>query len=75
MKILALIFAMALVAGCGKVCVKPKFDPPPRPTLPTITEAELQCLSDATFSLLLQREQMRRNYAEDLEAIAKECSK
>jgi len=74
-KILALIFAMAVVAGCGKVCTKPDFKVPPRPSLPTISEAELTCLSDASFALVLKREQMRRNYAQDLEVIVKECAK
>lgn len=42
---------------------------PQRPELPTVSAAELQCLSEEAYQKVLRREQLRRNYAEELELI------
>lgn len=42
---------------------------PERPVLPVVDPEELGCLSDEAYERLLMREQLRRNYAEQLETI------
>jgi len=42
---------------------------PPRPVLPAIKSADLQCLSDDTYLRLAQRNRLQRHYAEQLELI------
>lgn len=75
MKTLILLSFFILVACAPKEVIKPVFKVPARPHLTTIPGEQLTCLSDETFALLLKREQQRRKYAEDLEAIVKECAK
>ncbi len=40
---------------------------PARPSLPPLDASELQCLSDDAYKRLLLRDQLRRQYAEQLE--------
>jgi len=44
---------------------------PTRPALPSITSAELTCLSDEAYDRLATRNRMLRQYAEELEVIIK----
>lgn len=67
---------MALIAfalsGCGAAPVRQVSQPlplPERPLLPRVYEAELMCLSDETYRRVVERERLRREYAEILETI------
>lgn len=42
---------------------------PERPLLPRVYEAELMCLSEETYRRVVERERLRREYAEILEII------
>ncbi|KMQ73776.1 hypothetical protein [Marinobacter subterrani] len=42
---------------------------PPRPELPSVSGEQLQCLSDETYTALVNRDRQRRDYAELLESI------
>lgn len=44
---------------------------PPRPMLPPVDAAQIECLTDDVVRLIVQRDQMRRNYAAQLETIIK----
>lgn len=53
------------------VYLKPQLTLPDRPELPTIKSSEMKCLPDDVKKKLVERETLRREYAEDLEAILK----
>jgi hypothetical protein len=42
---------------------------PVRPLLPSVRAEDLMCLTPDTYRRVVQRDRMRRNYAEELEAI------
>lgn len=42
---------------------------PVRPVLPHVNASDLECISDTTYSALVNRETLLRHYAEDLEII------
>lgn len=64
------ITLIILGSGCTRTVYKPvPLDRPERPALPAVEAQALQCLSDDTFSRILEREQLRREYAEELEVI------
>lgn len=42
---------------------------PPRPELPRLDEADMECLSEQTYYRLIRRDRARRNYADELEAV------
>lgn len=42
---------------------------PPRPVLPTVSTQELAPLPDVVYRVIVERERLRREYAEELEAI------
>lgn len=42
---------------------------PARPVLPRLTATDLACLPDDAYRRLVERERLRREYAEELEAI------
>lgn len=44
---------------------------PTRPVLPSISAAELQCVSDATYERIEARNRLQRQHAEKLEKIIK----
>jgi hypothetical protein len=44
---------------------------PARPVLPAIKVDELQCLNDAVYRRLAERNRLLRHYAEELEVIIK----
>lgn len=48
---------------------------PPRPILPAIKAAELQCLSNQTYSDIAQRDLLRRQYEQQLELVIKSTHK
>lgn len=65
---------LLLLAGCASAPPQVRYlstplPLPPRPVLPALPGAELQCLSDATYRDLVRRDRLRRDYAEQLEAI------
>jgi hypothetical protein len=64
------VFLLGMVLGCSSVEQRPdaSYPAPARPTLPSISKEELQCLSPQTWQKLEQRDRMRRQYAERLEA-------
>jgi hypothetical protein len=71
-RISPLILALAL-AGCAtppRYIARPVVLPlPERPTLPHVSGAQMQCLSDAAYSTLVERERAIKGYAEQLRAI------
>ena len=68
-------FAMLLLAAALSGCTSPvrqvsqPLPLPARPLLPRVYEAELACLSDESYRRLVERERLRREYAETLETI------
>lgn len=42
---------------------------PARPVLPVVYQGDLSCLSDETYARIVERERLRREYAERLEVI------
>ena len=57
-------------SGCAAVRYVPApLEAPPRPVLPRIEAERLQCLDDATYRALVERDRLRREYAERLEAL------
>lgn len=69
----ALALAMTLaLGGCSTPQVRYVTAPlplPPRPELPTLTGNQLQCLSDEAYKAIVRRDRLRREYAEQLEAV------
>jgi len=67
---ISIIAAVILLAGCcdPQYIVRP-LNLPPRPNLPTIKESELQCLTSDTYKKLVERDRLRKNYAETCEAV------
>lgn len=74
-KLLMAIVATLIITGntgCTSQRVQYQILPlllPERPLLPAISTDELQCLSDATYIKLAERNRLRRQYAEQLETI------
>lgn len=58
-----------LVGGCSSHYVSQPLPLPVRPVLPAVYQGDLSCLSDDTYARLVERERMRREYTERLEAI------
>lgn len=67
---IAVFLLGGMILGCSSVEQRPdaSYPAPARPTLPSISKEELQCLSPQTWQKLEQRDRMRRQYAERLEA-------
>jgi len=70
----AALLVLTAISGCQWLPERVEFVCPPipetvRPVLPRISADELQCLGDDTYRKLMNRETIRREYAEDLEAI------
>lgn len=66
------IISLAIGSGCSAPEVRYVTRPlelPVRPLLPGIQPAEFACLSQETYGRLVERERLRRNYAEELEAV------
>jgi hypothetical protein len=42
---------------------------PARPVLPRVSAEDMSCLTDQAYRKLVERERLRREYSEDLEAI------
>lgn len=42
---------------------------PPRPDLPRLDAADLECLSDDAYDRLVRRDLARRHYSDELEAV------
>jgi hypothetical protein len=66
---------MALIAFALSGCAAPvrqvsqPLPLPERPLLPRVYESELACLSDESYRRIVERERLRREYAETLETI------
>lgn len=74
LKLAAAIILITAGSGCAAPEVRYVIEPlplPARPVLPAIGEAELMCLSDDAYHRLVERERLRREYAEKLEEIIK----
>jgi hypothetical protein len=67
----SLVAVVAGLGGCGAQVrhVSQPLPLPERPLLPAISADELSCLAPGTYRRLSQRERLRREYAETLEAI------
>lgn len=70
--LLAAVLAGLLLGGCSWWDDPLDGDPvtfycPERPALPALIAEELACLSDEAYRKLLERDRLRREYAEDLE--------
>lgn len=67
------IIWLAIGSGCAQTpevrYVTRPLTLPPRPALPVLVPADVQCLSDDAYRRLVERDRQRRNYAEILEAI------
>lgn len=77
-KRLLLIAAITLTAlgntGCTTTEVRyvPVQQPlplPPRPILPAVTAQEMECINKDAIARLIERQRLRRQYAEELELI------
>lgn len=66
MKCLLLVF---LLAGCTSNPSSFHLTKPPRPVLPTLTDADMACMDNDAYNRLIMRDRMRRWYAESLEAV------
>mgnify|MGYP006902066400 CR=1 FL=1 len=66
-----IIIGSLILTGCftRTVAVCPELPDIQRPMLPRINADDVQCLSDQTWDVLVMRERLRREYAEDLEAV------
>lgn len=75
LQLLFLVAALVLVTVSLPACTLPvryTSEPlplPARPLLPALTAADLACLTDDAYRRLLTRDLLRRQYAEELEAI------
>lgn len=70
--LLAVIAAALIMMGCSKtVYVTQPLPLPPRPALPPVTAAELQCLPDDVYGRMLQRQRLGRHHRDKLEAVIK----
>jgi hypothetical protein len=66
----ALIALLLTACAAPQVVYKPvPLSMPDRPTLPTIQGEALQCLSDAAYTAIVERDRARKLYAEQLEAV------
>lgn len=67
----AMLLLAAALSGCTPPVrqVSQPLPLPERPLLPRVYEAELMCLSDETYRRVVERERLRREYAEILETI------
>lgn len=77
-----LILLMIGLVGCAAqppvekvVYVTTPLELPGRPTLPTWKAADMQCLSTEMKQKILDRDTLRKNYSEQLEAIIKSTHK
>lgn len=66
---IALVLTLAGCAAPPTEYVTAPLPMPPRPELPSLSGEQLQCLSDEAYRDLVRRDQMRREYAEQLEAV------
>ncbi|MDH5185204.1 MAG: hypothetical protein OEX12_15080 [Gammaproteobacteria bacterium] len=60
--------------GCAHtemVYVSERLSLPVRPILPSLSSDDLQCLSDDAYRRLVERNRLRREYAEEMEVIIK----
>lgn len=69
--VLALVVWTLLGCAAPAQCLKPAVTLE-RPTLPAVPAARLQCLDDATYAALVDRELRLREYGEQCEAILRE---
>lgn len=68
----AAIIWMATGSGCaftGARYIQEPLPLPPRPVLPALTAEDLACLPAEVYERLVRRDLLRRQYAEELEAI------
>jgi hypothetical protein len=81
MKKIILLLSLVLLSGCAFLEEKPPVEKivyltnplqlPTRPTLPTLKGADVSCLAPEVKKTLQERDRLRREYAEELEAIIK----
>lgn len=65
-----LLLALALSACTQKVVYQQvPIYAPPRPVLPLIMRDKLQCLSDETYTAIVERDRALKTYSESLEAL------
>lgn len=75
MKAAAIILTL-IISGCETVrYVSSPLPLPARPVLPQIESKALQCLSPETYSDLVKRDMLRRQYANNLELIIESTHK
>jgi hypothetical protein len=61
-----------MVIGSGCTSTQYVIEPlllPQRPVLPSLSAADVSCLSGAVYRRLVERERLRREFAEKLEAV------
>ena len=72
MKAAAILALSVLLAGCAAgppQYVTAPLPLPPKPALPAVHGAELQCLTAGAYSRLAHRDRIERNYIEQLRAV------
>ena len=70
-KCLFAVTLIAIISGCAArtEILIPALPLPDPPTLPTIPADEMTCLSDEAYEALVERDALRREYANRLRAI------
>lgn len=74
LKLAAAIILISIGNGCAAPEVRYVIDPlplPARPVLPALSADDLACISIDAYHRLVERERLRREYAEKLEEIIK----
>lgn len=75
MRLVAVVLLAAVLSACaGTPETRYRTQPlpcPERPLLPRIEAAALACLDDDTYRRLVERQRLRREYAEELEALCR----
>lgn len=73
LKLTGNLLVILSLSGCAALGLSPDTSGaafPARPILPVVDDAALKCLSDETYKKLLLRDQLRRQYAEQLEKLS-----
>lgn len=69
---MALLLVWIIIgSGCAHTMVTAPLPLPPRPVLPAITSVELSTIQKEIRLKIIERDQLRRAYAEELEAVIK----
>ena len=68
---LSLIAITLVISACAANAVTAPLPMPSRPDMPTVTDADLQCVSDAVYRRLAKKDLAYKYYTERLQAVIK----